>query len=106
MIIAILAAVAIPIYSNYKERVAIIESMNIIDNVKANIEDDINNNRNISQQTYDTPTGISVIGSSSGATIDINLSQTSPQYFTNNKDIIRLSSAVMVAFSNGLALTM
>ena len=40
-IIAILAAVATPIYSNYKERVAIIESVNIIGNVKANIEDDI-----------------------------------------------------------------
>lgn len=43
---------------------------------------------------YDTPTGISVINSSSGTTIDINLSQNSPQYFTNNKDIIRLSGVV------------
>lgn len=50
-IIAILAVMAIPIYSNYKEHAAIIESMNIIGNVKTNIEDDINNNENISQQT-------------------------------------------------------
>ena len=48
-IIAILAAVAISTYSNYKEHAAIIESMNIIGNVKANIEGDIKNNRNISQ---------------------------------------------------------
>lgn len=44
VIITILAAVAITIYSNYKERAVIIESINIIGNVKANIEDDINNN--------------------------------------------------------------
>ncbi|MBK2356064.1 prepilin-type N-terminal cleavage/methylation domain-containing protein [Francisella hispaniensis] len=93
-IIAILAAVAMPIYSNYKERAAIIESMNIIGNVKASIQNDINNNLDISQQTYDTPTGVTVTGTTSGATIDINLSQTSPQYFTNANDIIRLSGAV------------
>ncbi|APA82458.1 prepilin-type N-terminal cleavage/methylation domain-containing protein [Francisella tularensis] len=93
-IIAILAAVAIPIYSNYKERAAIIESFNIIGNVKASIEHDINNSKDISQQTYDTPTGVTVTGSTSGATIDINLSQTAPQYFTNDNDIIRLSGVV------------
>lgn len=93
-IIAILAAVAIPIYSNHKERVAIIESFNIIGNVKASIQNDINNNKDISQQTYDLPTGVIVTGSTSGATIDINLSQTSPQYFTNDQDIIRLSGVV------------
>lgn len=94
-IIAILAAVAIPIYSNYKQRAAIIESMNIIGNVKASIQNDINNNLDISQQTYDTPTGVTVTGSTSGATIDINLSQTSPQHFTNDNDIIRLSGVVV-----------
>ncbi|APC92107.1 MULTISPECIES: prepilin-type N-terminal cleavage/methylation domain-containing protein [Francisella] len=94
-IMAILAAIAIPIYSNHRERAAIIESFNIIGNVKASIEDDINNSKDISQQTYNTPTGVSVInGSSSGATIEINLSQTSPQYFSNANDIIRLSGAV------------
>ncbi|AEI35356.1 prepilin-type N-terminal cleavage/methylation domain-containing protein [Francisella salina] len=93
-IIAILAAVAIPIYSNHKERASIIESMNIIGNVKASIQNDINNNKDISQQTYDLPTGVTVTGSTSGATIDINLSQTSPQYFTNDQDIIRLSGVV------------
>ncbi|AEB28236.1 prepilin-type N-terminal cleavage/methylation domain-containing protein [Francisella hispaniensis] len=93
-IIAILAAVAIPIYSNYKERAAIIESMNIIGNVKASIQNDINNNLDISQQTYDTPTGVTVTGTTSSATIDINLSQTSPQHFTNANDIIRLSGVV------------
>ncbi|AJI46165.1 prepilin-type N-terminal cleavage/methylation domain-containing protein [Francisella tularensis] len=93
-IIAILAAVAMPIYSNYKERAAIIESMNIIGNVKASIQNDINNNLDISQQTYDTPAGVTVTGTTSGATIDINLSQTSPQHFTNDNDIIRLSGVV------------
>ncbi|APD49987.1 prepilin-type N-terminal cleavage/methylation domain-containing protein [Francisella hispaniensis] len=94
-IIAILAAVAIPIYSNYKERAAIIESFNIIGNIKANIENDVNNSKDISQQTYDAPTGVRVInGSSSGATIEINLSQTAPRYFSNNNDIIRLSGVV------------
>jgi type IV pilus assembly protein PilA len=94
-IISILAAVAIPIYSNHKERAAITESINIIGNVKASIQDDINNNENISEQTYETPTGITVInGSSSGATIQINLSETAPNYFSNPNDLIRLVGSI------------
>ncbi|WP_432773437.1 type II secretion system protein [Francisella salimarina] len=90
-IITILATIAVPILSNNKERAAIIESLNLIGNTKSSIENDINLSKDISQQTYDLPIGVTVLGSSSGATIDINLSQTSPQYFTNDQDIIRLS---------------
>ncbi|MEY8716992.1 prepilin-type N-terminal cleavage/methylation domain-containing protein [Francisella philomiragia] len=94
-IIAILAAVALPILRNNKERAAIIESLNVIGNIKTSIESDLNLSRDISQQSYNTPTGVSVSnGSRSGASININLKQTSPQYFTNNNDIIKLDAIV------------
>lgn len=91
-IIAILAAVAIPMYSNYKEKAAISESFNIIGSIKAQIQDNINSGLDLSNQSYPTPNGVSVIDkSSTGATIQINLSQTSPSHFSNATDIIRVT---------------
>ncbi|AJC48168.1 pilin [Allofrancisella guangzhouensis] len=94
-IIAILAAVAIPIYANYRERAQITSAINSIGGVKAKIEEDINNNRDISTQTYEPPQGVSVINSSSsGGTIEINLSETNPDAFTNSNDTIRLTGVI------------
>lgn len=94
-IIVILAAVALPILRNNKERAAIIESLNVIGNIKTSIESDLNLSRDISQQSYNTPSGVSVSnGSRSGASININLRQTSPQYFNNPNDIIKLDAIV------------
>ncbi len=91
-IIAILATIALPILSNNKERAAIIESLNLVGSIKSNIENDININKDISQQNYITPAGITISnGSSSGASININLSQTASRYFSNPNDIIRLT---------------
>ncbi|WP_149031965.1 pilin [Francisella philomiragia] len=93
-IIAILATVALPILRNNKERAAIIESLNIIGNIKTSIESDLNLSKDISQQSYNTPTGVSVSnGSTSGASININLKETS-QYFDNPNDIIKLDAIV------------
>ncbi|AXA34116.1 prepilin-type N-terminal cleavage/methylation domain-containing protein [Francisella adeliensis] len=93
-IIAILASIAMPMYSNYKERAAITESFNITGAVKAQIQDDINNAMDLSRQSYDTPEGVSVIDASqTGATIQINLSETSPEHFSNANDLIRLTGA-------------
>lgn len=94
-IIAILATVALPIlHNNKEERAAIIESLNVVGNIKTSIESDLNLSKDISQQSYNTPTGVSVSnGSTSGASININLSQTS-QYFDNPNDIIKLDAIV------------
>ncbi|WP_150466890.1 prepilin-type N-terminal cleavage/methylation domain-containing protein [Francisella sp. SYW-9] len=91
-IIAILAAIAIPIYSNYRERAAIIDSISMIGDIKTQISEHLNTGDNISDITFtDLPTGISIInGSTSGATIEINLSETSPNIFDNVNDAIRL----------------
>lgn len=94
-IIAILATVAIPLYKNYNERAKMAGAINSIGGVKADIEDDINNNIDISTKTYRTPTGISVINaSSSGATININMSEVAPDRFSNSNDVIRLVGAI------------
>ncbi|MED7787699.1 prepilin-type N-terminal cleavage/methylation domain-containing protein [Francisella sp. 19X1-34] len=95
-IIAILAAIAIPLYSNYKERAAIIDSISIIGNVKTQISEYLNEGDNISNITFaNIPTGISVInGSTSGGTIEINLSQTSPDVFSSANDTIRFIGSV------------
>ncbi|QLE79813.1 pilin [Francisella sp. Scap27] len=93
-IIAILASVAIPIYSNHKEKAAITEAFNITGGVRAEIQDDINGGVNLETETYSTPPGISVINASqTGATIQINLSETSPEHFSNANDLIRLVGA-------------
>lgn len=94
-IIATLTMIALPILSNNKERAAIIESLNLVGNTKSSIENDINLSRDISQQDYAAPLGISVVNSSSsGASIDINLSQTAHRYFSNPNDIIRLTGSI------------
>ncbi|MEY8702922.1 prepilin-type N-terminal cleavage/methylation domain-containing protein [Francisella philomiragia] len=92
-IIAVLVVVALPILHNNKERAAIIESLNVIGNIKTSIESDLNLSRDISQQSYNTPTGVSISnGSRLGASVNINLSQTSPQHFSNPNDIIKLDA--------------
>ncbi len=60
-IIAILAAVAIPIYRNYSERAEITGAINSIGGVKAQIKDDVANSIDMYTETYETPKGISVI---------------------------------------------
>ncbi|KEI35381.1 pilin [Allofrancisella frigidaquae] len=100
-IIAILAAIAIPIYANYKERAQITSAINSIGGIKAKIEDNINNNIDISTQTYETPQGVSVInGSSSGGTIEVNLSKTNPDTFTNPNDTIKLTGVISGSMFN------
>ena len=91
-IIAILAAIAMPLYSNYKERTAIIDSIAKIGNIKTQISEHLNSGDNIDDITFsDIPTGITVInGSTSGGTIEINLSETSPNIFSNSDDTIRI----------------
>ena len=90
-IIAILAAVAIPIYGNYNERAEMVGAINSIGGIKAEIEDDANNNVDMSTKTYSTPTGISVIdATSSSATIEINMSEVAPDRFSNANDVLRL----------------
>ena len=94
-IIAILAAIAIPIYKNYNERAEMIGAINSIGGVKAEIEDDANENTDISLATYATPTGVSVIdATTSGATIEINMSEVAPDRFSNSNDTIRFVGAV------------
>ena len=94
-IIAILAAVAIPIYSNHRERAEMIEAMGVITAVKAEISNDINANKNIADESYDTPLGISVRdGSSSGATIEINMRTRNSNMFTSDSDTLRLVGVV------------
>lgn len=63
--------------------------------LKLVLESDLNLSKDISQQSYNTPTGVSVSsGSTSGASININLKETSPQYFDNPNDIIKLDAIV------------
>lgn len=94
-IIAILAAVAIPIYSNHRERAEMIEAMGVITAVKANISNDLNANKNIANESYDAPLGISVRdGSSSGATIEINMNTRNSTMFTSANDTLRLVGVV------------
>ncbi|MED7818692.1 MULTISPECIES: prepilin-type N-terminal cleavage/methylation domain-containing protein [unclassified Francisella] len=94
-IIAILAAIAIPIYSNHRERVEMIEAIGVIAGIEANISNDLNNNKNISNQSYDTPLGISVInGTISGATIEINMNTRNSTIFPNANDTLRLVGVV------------
>lgn len=91
-IIAILAAIATPLYSNYKERASMIDAVSSIGAIKAEIENDINNGVDISQQNYMVPTGISIVNaSSSGATIQINMNERSPDVFDNANDTLRLT---------------
>ena len=69
----------------------ITESFNITGTVKAQFQDNVNREINLSNQSYSTPSGISVIDTSqTGATIQINLSETSPEHFSNANDLIRL----------------
>ena len=94
-IIAILAAVAIPLYRNYHERAEMTGAINSIGGIKAEIEDNINSNIDISSKTYATPTGVSVINATtSGATIAINMNEIVPDKFSNPNDEIRLVGAI------------
>lgn len=90
-IIAILATITIPIYSNYHERAEMTGAINSIGAIKAEIEDDANSNIDISSKTYPTPIGVSIVNAtSSGATISINMSEVAPHKFSNANDIIQL----------------
>lgn len=91
-IIAILAAIAIPIYLNYKERSAIIDSIAKIGIIRTQISEHLNSGDNIADITFSgIPTGISVInGSNSSGTIEIDLSETSPNIFSSANDTIRI----------------
>ncbi|AIT09296.1 type IV pili fiber building block protein [Candidatus Francisella endociliophora] len=94
-VIAILAAIATPIYSNYKERTIMTEAINVTGGVKAQIEDYISNSQDPSTMTYNTPPGISVINSSiSGATIEINMHERNSNIFTNSNDTLRLVGVI------------
>ncbi|MFT5951031.1 MAG: type IV pilus assembly protein PilA [Francisella sp.] len=91
VIIAILAAVAIPMYRNYNERAEMVGAINSIGGIKAEIEDDANNNLDMSTKTYPAPIGISVINATTSvATININMSEVAPNRFSNEHDVLRL----------------
>ncbi|QIW11082.1 prepilin-type N-terminal cleavage/methylation domain-containing protein [Francisella sp. LA112445] len=95
-IIAILAAIAIPMYSHYRERATIIDSISKVGNIKTQIDEHLNFGDNIADLTFtDIPTGISIInGTDSSGTIEINLSQAAPNVFNDTNDIIRLTGSI------------
>ncbi|GAB4222190.1 MAG: prepilin-type N-terminal cleavage/methylation domain-containing protein [Francisella sp.] len=90
-ILSILVTIAIPIYSNYTQRAYILSYITgNVPQIKIQITEDLLNGKDISQQTYNTPSAISVInGSTSGATIQLDLSKLYPNSY-DSSDTIRL----------------
>ncbi|AJI74814.1 hypothetical protein BZ13_1632 [Francisella philomiragia subsp. philomiragia ATCC 25015] len=73
-IIAILAAVAIPMYSNYTTRAKIGTALAAVGGVKTEVADALANGNNPSTAVTNLPAGVSITnGSTSGATLQLAL---------------------------------